>query len=225
MVSTPATRRFLRRIRSSRACPARRAPVGGARGLPLWMRGRTCSTPVSTGCARPATDAAGPRAGPVPICIPAGQRPIQAEERTVRRSDDRRGRPARRDPDVRRGATATLTAPSTARQRSADPPGRVGYGVPPSSGDLPGGSSVVAIRPVSGSSASSVMLAGVCGRFRPPLHLRSTAVQAEGGVCRSAVTSFRGRRDAARRRSSWPPRARPPTGGCAPPMSCSRSTS
>ena len=46
------------------------------------------------------------------------ERAVRAGERAVRRSVDRRGRPARRDPDVQRGATATLTAPSTARQRS-----------------------------------------------------------------------------------------------------------
>ncbi len=79
--------------------------------------------------------AAGPRAGPAPTDISAGQRPIRAGERAVRRSVDRRGRPARRDPDVRRGATATLTAPSTARQRLGDAgrgaSARSGSGVPP----------------------------------------------------------------------------------------------
>ena len=56
--------------------------------------------------------------------IAAGQRPFRAGDRAVRRSADRRGRPARRDPDVRRGATATLTAPSTARQRCPGGAGR-----------------------------------------------------------------------------------------------------
>jgi hypothetical protein len=91
-----------------------------------------------------------------------------AGERTVPRSVDRGCRPTRRDPDVRRGATATLTASSTARQRSCDAPGRVVPGVPPPSGRVPGGPSAVGIRPVFGDGRFSVMLAGVCGRFRLP---------------------------------------------------------
>src|SRR4051812_38710401 len=64
-----------------------------------------------------------PRAGS--DYIPAGQRLVREEDRAVRRSVDRRGRPARRDPVVRRGATATLTASSTARQRCPGTFGRV----------------------------------------------------------------------------------------------------
>ena len=108
---------------SSPCCRPLAAPVPPARPPAirptsrLWTR-RTGSTPVSTGCARPAWVAAGlahrPARRPV-YCRSARSR---AARTGVRRSVDRPGRPARRDPDVRRGATATLTAPSTGRQRS-----------------------------------------------------------------------------------------------------------
>ena len=68
----------------------------------------------------------GPAPRRTPIGISAGRGPIRAAQRAVRRSVDHRGRPTRRDPDVRRGATATLTASSTARQRLGDPDRRVG---------------------------------------------------------------------------------------------------
>ena len=108
MLSTPGR---------SRVPPARRPDAPAASGL--WTRVRTGSTPVSTGCARPATSQCrAPHRWRTSTGIAAGQSAVRAGERAVRRSVDRRGRPARRDPDVRRGATATLTAPSTARQRS-----------------------------------------------------------------------------------------------------------
>jgi hypothetical protein len=157
--------------------------------------------------------------------ISAGRGPVRTEERTVWRSADRRGRPARRDPDVRRGATATLTAPSTARQRSGDPPGRVGSGVPPSPGCLSGGSSVVAVRPASGSSASSVMLAGVCGRFRPPSPCAQPSCAGGGRGVSFRSDQLPGSSGCGTSPSVPAAPALPPTGGCAPPMSCSRSTS
>src|SRR4051794_40852551 len=84
------------------------------------------------------------------IGISTGQTRVRDDVGTVRWSGDRQGRPARRNPDVRRGATATLTAPSTARQRSSDSPGRVASGVPPPPRARPGGSSAVAIPPALG---------------------------------------------------------------------------
>ena len=81
----------------------------------------------------------------------AGRRAVRAGERAVRRSVDRRGRPTRHDPDVQRGATATLTAPSTARQRSGSRPGRVGSArrprVRPASGWTMGGRDAPGRRP------------------------------------------------------------------------------
>src|SRR3954462_8956341 len=104
--------------------------------------------------------------GTAPICVSAGQEPVRTDERRIRRSVDRRGRPTRRDPDVRRGATATLTASSTDRQRVGEPPGRVGppvCGVPSPPAGPGGGPWAVGILPATGGGSSSVMLGGVCG--------------------------------------------------------------
>ena len=181
------------------------------------MRGRTGSTPVSTGCARPARGRAGLRAGldrrPASLQV---SEPVRAGERAIRRSVDRRGRPTRRDPDVRRGATATLTAPSTARQRSGWPPGRVGSGVPPPPRDRrPGGPWAVGIRPAvrpprflgyagwslwTGPPAISRVERGTSGQVRAVRSVRSDQLPGSPGIARIAV------------RPGRPARIRPPVG-------------
>ena len=151
------------------------------------------------------------RSGP-PTGISAGRRPVRAGDRAVRRSVDRRGRPTRRDPVVRRGATATLTAPSTARQRSGTPPGRVGVrrrrrvrAAPDAAGWTMGGRRS-ARPPVA--ARSSVMLAGVCGRFRPSPARAVCAVGSGHGRPASGVAGVRH----VAVRPGRPARARPPAG-------------
>ena len=143
--------------------------------------------------------------------------------RAVRRSADRRGRPARRDPDVRRGATATLTAPSTARQRSAGPSRARRHASSPAcrpAGAVPVQTMGGRVRPGRRRSRdSSAMLVGVCGRSCRPCRAPRGAV-----ASRSAGPASGGHRGGVRAVPPAP-RARPPAGGCAPPMSCSGSTS
>jgi len=198
----------------------------------LWMRARTGSTPVSTGCARPATSRAEAGPGPASICISAVRSAVRAAKRVIRRSVDRPGRLARRDPCAQRGATATLTAPSTARQRSGAPSGRGGGGR--SGTSLRRGS---ARHPRRGGSMSGRnrpglrrrRFLGYAGRSLWTVSLRLAVCAARlrrprrggGPVCSDQLPGHRG--TASRR--VRPSRARPPTGGCAPPMSCSGSTS
>jgi len=154
------------------------------------------------------------------IGISAGQTRVRDDVGTVRWSGDRQGRPARRDPDVRRGATATLTAPSTARQRSSDSPGRVASGVPPPPRARPGGSSAVAIRPAFGIRR----FLGYAGRSLwtvPPAFPRPCSLAAGRGSGvfspQDQLPGSSGYGTAPSVRTPW---ARPPAGGCAPSMSC-----
>jgi hypothetical protein len=160
-----------------------------------------------------------------PIRISAGRRAIRAAGRTIRRSVDRRGRPTRRDPDVRRGATATLTAPSTARQRSRC---RSGESAPACRPGLrrrrvDHGRSACA-RPPATAVPRLCWLESVDGSGRHPA-CAACSCRSGSGANPNRSDQLPGRRDAARRRPSLSPRARPPTGGCAPSMSCSGSTS
>jgi hypothetical protein len=223
MLSTPGRARHLRSagvpyspVGSRGLCPSN-TPCGCADALvphrcPQAVHGRRGVLPGSA----PAWP---------PICISAGQQPSRAAVRVVRRSADRRGRPSRRDPDVRRGAGATLTAPSTARQRSGCPAGRVGSACrrrqKPCRVDHERSGSA---RPPATAVPRLCWLESVDGSGRPP----ARAVRRcrwESVWSRVTVTSFRGRRGTAHRRPSRSPRARSPTGGCAPSMSCSGSTS
>ena len=159
---------------------------------PLWIRGRTW---FHTGVHRLCTageESRRVRAGRAADRHRCWSEAVRAGERAVRRSGDRRGRPTRRDPDVRRGATATLTAPSTARQRR------------PGATARPGASARGAPSPRSGGRRVDH---GRSGSARPPAAARprlcwsesvdgsarsSCAARRCRCACRSAGTSFRG---------------------------------
>ncbi len=128
--SLPVSCRRSRSLVRPRRCPgtAVQVPVDPPSGPQCGRRGRAASTSVSTGCARSATDAAGPVRRSGTDRRRCRSEAAEREIRAVRRSVDRRGRPAHRDPVVQRGATATLTAPSTARQRRL--PARPGASAP-----------------------------------------------------------------------------------------------
>ena len=176
--------------------PARPRPPDARLRTGLWTRVRTGPhrCPQAVHGRRRVVPGSAPGRGRRSASLQVGAR-VRAGERAVRRSADRRGRPARRDPDVRRGATATLTAPSTARQRSVGPPPgasprRAVAASPRPSGWTMGGRDVPGRRP----PRSSVMLAGVCAAVRR----RRVWLQ---------VTSFRGHRGRRHRRPPAAPRA------------------
>jgi hypothetical protein len=117
----------MRHVLPLQSSPGRsRPPDVHRRILPLWIRSRSRSTPLSTGCARLTGVCSGsPPAGRRPASLLVSSRSGQEDGQYGGRVTDG-GRPTRRDPDVRRGATATLTASSTARQRSPGGCGRPG---------------------------------------------------------------------------------------------------
>jgi hypothetical protein len=170
----------------------------------------------------------GPAPRRTPIGISAGRGPIRAAQRAVRRSVDHRGRPTRRDPDVRRGATATLTASSTARQRLGDPDRRVGP------------------RSVRRAATASCVGGWTMGGRDPPGHRRLPVLGYAGrslwtvpsaaawsGFCPGGCgggdadrsVQLPGAPEGGYRAAHRSPRVCPPTGGCTPPSSCRRSTS
>jgi hypothetical protein len=218
MLSTPGRSRYLRRGRSFPT--GRGADVAPDCGRVSALVPHRC--PQAVHGRRDVVPGSAP--GPSPARIPAGQKAVRVGKRAIRRSVDRRGRPTRHDPDVQRGATATLTAPSTAGQRSGTSPGRVGSACRHRSGPLR------VDHGRSGCARSSAVafprlcwLESVDGSAR---HRPCPSSTPGGVVVRSARgDQLPGSPGIARSGAPRTPRAHPPTGGCAPPMSCSGSTS
>ena len=229
MLSTPAappTRRS-RRTRPGVSTAGCR-PGGCNQCVAVDSRTHSFHTGVHRLCTAGDGFCTGPAPRRAPIGISAGRGPIRAAQRAVRRSVDHRGRPTRRDPDVRRGATATLTASSTARQRLGGADRRVGSpfvrraatasragGWSMNGRDSPGhrrrpvlGYAGRSLWTVPSAAAWSRVCPRGCGGGDPDRSVQLPGAP-EGGV-RAAVR---------------PPRVRPPTGGRTPPMLCRRSTS
>ncbi len=169
---------------------------------------------------------AGPRSG-----IFAVRSPFRGRKRAIRRSVDRRHPPTRRNPEVPCGATATLTAPSTAGQRRGPLAGRVG------DTDRP-----VRLRRAAPRSGRSGWI--ITGRGPPGLRRHGflgyagRSLWAAATVMPACASRAEQVMASTWRHSNQPPgvpgrghrrsrstRACPPTGGRAPSMSCSGSTS